>query len=69
MDQNYAAVNPVQKLFSYCTDCHPQPGSAAELEAFAAIQLGLSNQFELFFPDNLASKTIGVVPSLSLDQE
>ncbi|MFZ1451556.1 MAG: peptide ligase PGM1-related protein [Ferruginibacter sp.] len=69
MDQNYAAVNPVQKLFSYCTDCHPQPGSAAELEAFAAIQLGLSNQFELFFPDNLASKTIVVVPSLSLDQE
>ncbi len=69
MDQNYAAIKPVQKLFNYCTDCHPQPGSAAELKAFADIQLGLYNQFELFFPDNLASKTIVVVPSLSLDQE
>ncbi len=69
MEQNYAAIKPVQKLFNYCADCHPQPGSAAELQAFADIQLGLCNQFELFFPDNLASKTIVVVPSLSLDQE
>lgn len=69
MEQNYDAIKPLQKLFNYCTDCKPIPGSAAELEAFANIQLGLCNQFELFFPDNLASKTIVVVPSLSLDQE
>jgi len=69
MEQNYYEIRPVQKLFNYCTDCKPKPGSAAEFEAFTNIQLGLCNQFELFFPDNLASKTIVVIPSLSLDQE
>lgn len=47
----------------------PRPGSEAELKAFAAIQESFASQFELFFPDNLAPKTIVVVPSLSLDQE
>ena len=69
MEQNYYDIKPVQKLFTSCADCKPEPGSAAELEAFATIQLGLCNQFELFFPDNLALKTIVVIPSLSLDQE
>jgi PGM1 C-terminal domain/ATP-grasp domain len=62
-------IMPVQKLFNYCKDCTPVPGSAAELEAFEKIQEGFANQFELFFPDNLAPKTIVVIPSLSLDQE
>ena len=69
MEQNYYDIKPVQKLFTSCADCKPEPGSAAELEAFATIQLALCNQFELFFPDNLALKTIVVIPSLSLDQE
>jgi hypothetical protein len=46
---------------------HPEPGSAEELQLFEDIQKGFSNQFELFFPDNLALKTIVVIPSLSLD--
>ncbi len=69
MQSNYTGLKPTQIFFKYCTDCQPKPGSAAELEAFEKIQQGLCNQFELFFPDNLASKTIVVIPSLSLDQE
>lgn len=60
---------PVQTLFNYCPDCKPAPGSIAEQLEFEKIQQGFSSQFELFFPDNLAPKTIVVVPSLSLDQE
>ncbi|MBL7702085.1 MAG: hypothetical protein JNM14_07530 [Ferruginibacter sp.] len=56
-------------LFNYCKSCKPLPGSPEELEVFKNIQQGFANQFELFFPDNLAPKTIVVVPSLSLDQE
>jgi hypothetical protein len=60
---------PEQLLFNYCTSCQPVPGSAAELQQFEKIQEGFSNQFELFFPDNLALKTIVVIPSLTLDQQ
>lgn len=60
---------PQQILFNYCRECKPVPGSDAELEAFEKIQEGFASQFELFFPDNLAAKTIVVIPSLSLDQE
>ncbi|GAB2821501.1 peptide ligase PGM1-related protein [Ferruginibacter profundus] len=60
---------PEQLLFNYCTTCQPAPGSAEELQQFEKIQKGFSNQFELFFPDNLASKTIVVIPSLTLDQQ
>jgi hypothetical protein len=56
-------------LFNYCTTCQPAPGSADELKQFEIIQKGFSNQFELFFPDNFAPKTIVVIPSLTLDQE
>jgi hypothetical protein len=62
-------LKPSQILFNYCKECKPVPGSLAELEAFEKIQQGFANQFELFFPDNLAPKTIVVIPSLSLDQE
>jgi hypothetical protein len=62
-------LKPPQILFNYCRECKPVPGSTAELEAFEKIQKGFANQFELFFPDNLAPKTIVVIPSLSLDQE
>jgi hypothetical protein len=67
IDNQY--IKPPQLLFTYCKECKPMPGSAAELEAFEKIQQGFANQFELFFPDNLAPKTIVVIPSLSLDQE
>jgi hypothetical protein len=62
-------LKPTQILFNYCRECKPVPGSPAELDAFEKIQQGFANQFELFFPDNLAPKTIVVIPSLSLDQE
>ncbi len=58
-----------QILFNYCTTCQPLPGSLEELQQFEKIQQGFSNQFELFFPDNLALKTIVIIPSLTLDQE
>lgn len=69
MQMNNRDNMPAQILFNYCKECKPLPGSAAELEAFENIQQGFANQFELFFPDNLAPKTIVVIPSLSLDQE
>ncbi len=62
-------LKPDRIFFKYCADCKPKPGSVSELEAFEKIQLELCHQFKLFFPDNLASKTIVVIPSLSLDQE
>lgn len=56
-------------LFDYCASCEPSPGSLEELAQFEKIQQGFANQFELFFPDSLAPKTIVVIPSLTLDQE
>lgn len=60
---------PSERLFNYCRECKPISGSLAEMEAFEKIQQGFASQFELFFPDNLAPKTIVVIPSLTLDQE
>ncbi len=60
---------PGQLLFNYDTSGRPAPGSAEELLEFKKIQDGFTNQFEFFFPDNLAQKTVVVIPSLSLDQE
>ncbi len=62
-------TSPFQLLFNHCSTGRLLYGSAEELEAFEKIQQGFTNQFELFFPDNLACKTIVVIPSLSLDQE
>lgn len=69
MDIYETVVKPRQILFDHCFSCQPETGSAAELTEFKKIQEGFTNQFELFFPDNHAPKTIVVVPSLSLDQE
>ncbi|MEP7109240.1 MAG: peptide ligase PGM1-related protein [Ferruginibacter sp.] len=60
---------PEQFLFNINSKSEPVPGSSEELQQFAKIQEGFSNQFELFFPDNLAPKTIVVIPSLTLDQD
>lgn len=62
-------ILPKHKFFNYCRECRPLQGSAEEMEVFAKIQQGFARQFESSFPDNLAVKTIVVVPSLSLDQE
>jgi hypothetical protein len=54
-------------LFNQDKMYHPNPGSTEEIQQFETIQQGFYNQFELFFPDNLAHKTIVVIPSLTLD--
>lgn len=69
MQVNDIQIKHAPVFFKNCIDCKPAPGSADELSAFAKIQQGFCNQFQLFFPDNLAPKTIVVIPSLSLDQE
>src|ERR1017187_203179 len=58
-----------QLLTDSYLDKYPTPGSAEELRKFKKIQSRFADQFELFFPDNLADKTIVVIPSLSLDQQ
>ena len=58
-----------QRLTDYHLTRYPAPGSAEELRIFHKIQSRFSDQFELFFPDNLANKTIVVIPSLSLDKQ
>ncbi len=45
------------------------PGSRAELDRFARLQLRLAPMFDRFLTDNLAPRTVVVVPSLSLDRE
>lgn len=62
-------IKPEQTLFDHNGGFNPEPGSLVELQAFAELQKGFARQFELFFPDNHAPKTIVVIPSLSLDQE
>lgn len=47
----------------------PEPGSAAELAAFARLQATLPGIYERLFPDPLLPRTVVVVPSLSLDAE
>ena len=57
-----------QLLFNYCST-YPEPGSAEELQQFEKLQQDFSNQYTLIFSDNLANKSIVVIPSLTLDQE
>lgn len=60
---------PTRLLFTHQTSGLPAENSEEELQKFEEIQRGFSRQFELFFPDNLAPKTIIVIPSLTLDRE
>ena len=46
-----------------------QMGGEEELRLFNKLQQEFTKQYELFFPDNLANKTIVVIPSLTLDQD
>lgn len=43
--------------------------SDEEIEKFEQLQQSFGKQYELFFHNNLADKTIVVIPSLTLDQE
>jgi len=45
------------------------PGSDEEKKNFKALQQELTFQFQNDFPDRLASKTVVIVPSLTLDRE
>ena len=54
--------------------CFSQPpafplGSEEEKRIFKALQRELTFQFQKVFPDRLASKTVIIVPSLTLDRE
>ncbi|HNF01348.1 MAG TPA: hypothetical protein PLH62_03095, partial [Ferruginibacter sp.] len=60
---------PGKLLFDANENSWPVPGSWEEMDRFAQLQIGFADQFELFFPDNLAHKTIVVIPSLTLDEE
>lgn len=53
----------------YQTETFPPPGSVSERKAFADIQSHFDRQFEQYFPDKLAEKTVVILPSLTLDQE
>ena len=46
-----------------------EPGSPAELEAFADLQARLAPMYRRIFSDRQAPRTVVVVPSLSLDLE
>jgi hypothetical protein len=50
-------------------DTSPTPPLFAAETEFAALQAGLREQFERYFPDPLAPKTVVIVPSLTLDAE
>ena len=69
MEITRKASRPAQIFYKQNGNCQPETGSGNELEQFEKIQQEFSSQFELFFPDNLAHKTIVVIPSLTLDQE
>ncbi len=45
------------------------PGSGEEKKNFKALQQELAFQFQHVFPDRLASKTVVIVPSMTLDRE
>lgn len=53
----------------YQTNEFPTPGSAAESDIFNQLQRGFQDQYEKIFPDKLASRTIVILPSLTLDAD
>lgn len=65
--ENELAAN--QLSFNYSADSGLIPGSSEEIQQFEKLQQEFSKQYENFFPDHLAAKTIIVIPSLTLDQE
>jgi hypothetical protein len=51
------------------TDQHPEPGSVAELMLFKKLQEHFTQQFLNVFFDKMASQTVVIIPSLTMDQE
>ncbi|MGQ0740089.1 MAG: peptide ligase PGM1-related protein [Bacteroidota bacterium] len=47
----------------------PAPGSMEEILLFRKIQHSFPRQFRKVFPDKLASKSVVIIPSITLDQE
>lgn len=47
----------------------PLPGSMEEILLFRKIQHSFPRQFRKVFPDKLASKSVVIIPSITLDQE
>ena len=62
------AADTFKKMFTLVNHL-PEPGSAEEKVVFNKIQQGLKEQFEKIFPDKLASRTVVIIPSFSLDEE
>ena len=60
---------PTNLLFDYKTAEQLTHGCSEELRLFEKLQGDFNSQFQLAFHDNLAHKTIVVIPSLTLDQE
>ncbi|HVG42696.1 MAG TPA: peptide ligase PGM1-related protein [Chitinophagaceae bacterium] len=48
---------------------YPVPGSDEEINIFKALQKEFLGQFQHVFPDKLATKTVVIIPSLTLDRE
>jgi PGM1 C-terminal domain len=51
------------------TDQHPEPGSITELMLFKKLQKHFTQQFLNVFFDKMASQTVVIIPSLTMDQE
>ncbi|MCB0729005.1 MAG: peptide ligase PGM1-related protein [Ignavibacteria bacterium] len=59
---------PDRRAFEY-SDFGPGLNTKEEHQLFAKIQEGIVYQYEKIFPDKLASRTVVIVPSLTLDME
>lgn len=57
-----------RKIFEL-SDSGPMPGSQEEHDLFEKIQQVMIHQYDKIFPDKFASRTVVIVPSLTLDQE
>ncbi|MDP4264876.1 MAG: peptide ligase PGM1-related protein [Bacteroidota bacterium] len=61
---------PHAENFSTAKGNHfPVPGSEEEIIRFKQLQLNFTAQFKNVFPENLASKAVIIIPSLTLDQD
>ena len=57
-----------RKAFEYSNN-GPDLNTKEEHKLFAKIQEGIIHQYEKIFPDDLAERTVVIVPSLTLDME
>ena len=58
MENNKQELQTGKLLFNYCSSSQPAPGCAEELHQFEELQKSFNDQFENFFPNTHASKTI-----------